>query len=79
MITAGKTAVECKTVLRGNKRRLAYYNNKTKRSLPIVVGKRGGLSVKSPNAKTRRYIKGTCTKSASKSFWTTVQSMKNKL
>lgn len=75
---SGKSLVECKTVIRGNRRRLSYYNNRTKKSLPIVVGKRGGLSVKSPNAKTRRYVKGKCTKNASASFWSTVKSLQKK-
>ena len=79
MIIEGKTAIECKTVLKGNKRKLSYYNKKTKKSLPIVVGKRGGLSVKSRNAKKRRYLNSTCKKSASKPFWNTVKNMKNKL
>ena len=79
MIVEGKTAIECKTVLKGNKRKLSYYNKKTKKSLPIVVGKRGGLSIKSRNAKERRYLSTTCTKSAGKSFWKTVKNMRNKL
>ena len=70
-----KTIVECKTTNKNGKRALIYQNNRTKKSLPIVVGKRGGLSVKSPGSKTRRYVRTMCKKRAHSSslFWTTVQ------
>ena len=68
---------ECKTVVKQGKRRLEYVNAVTKTRLPIKVGPRGGLSVKSPGTKTRRYIKSTCEQRAiDKLFWKTVHSMR---
>lgn len=72
------SVVECKTALRDKKRRLVYHNKRTNKTLPIVVGKRGGLSIKSPKSKTRRYIKKNCTKNSSKSFWDAVKNMQKK-
>lgn len=72
------SVVECKTALRDNKRRLVYHNKRTNKILPIVVGKRGGLSIKSPKSKTRRYIKKNCTKNSSKSFWDAVKNKQKK-
>ena len=73
-----KSFVECKTVLRNNKRKLAYHNSRTNKTLPIVVGKKGGLSVKSPNSKTRRYIKKQCMKNSTKSFRQMIENLKKK-
>jgi hypothetical protein len=72
------SVVECKTAVRDNKRRLVYHNKRTNKILPIVVGKRGGLSIKSPKSKTRRYIKKNCTKNSSKSFWDAVKNKQKK-
>lgn len=72
------SVIECKTALRDNKRRLVYHNKRTNKTLPIVVGKRGGLSIKSPKSKTRRYIKKNCTKNSSKSFWDAVKNKQKK-
>lgn len=69
----------CKTAVIRHKRRLVYHNNKTNKSLPIVVGNRGGLSIKSPGTKSRRYIKKQCTKSSSKSFWENVRNIQKKM
>lgn len=76
-----KTIIECKTTNKNGKRTLVYQNNRTMKSLPIVVGKRGGLSVKSHGAKTRRYVRTMCKKRASASslFWTTVHQKVKKL
>ena len=74
----GSSSIECKTVVEQGKRKLRYVNNKTKRSYIIVVGARGGLSVKPPGSKTRRYVKKQCKKSGSKHFWDTAEQMKNK-
>lgn len=63
---------ECKVSKskRTNKRVLRYVNNRTNRKYDMVVGKRGGLSYKSPCAKTRRYLGGLCKKTrCSKTFW----------
>lgn len=72
-----KSYIECKTVLQNHKRRLVYHNNRTNKTLPIVVGKRGGISVKSPKSKTRRYISKQC-KNAGKLFKTKLRSLSNK-
>jgi hypothetical protein len=72
-----KNYVECKTELKNHKRRLVYHNKRTNKSLPIVVGKRGGLSVKSPKSKTRRYISKQC-KNAGQAFKDKVKSLKKK-
>jgi hypothetical protein len=68
-----QTIVECKTTNKNGKRILVYVNNRTKKILPIVVGKLGGISVKTPG-KNRRYVKSICTKRASANslFWITV-------
>lgn len=61
------------------KRVLKYVNNRTKTTKLLTVGKRGGLSYKYPNAKTRRYMRSTCKKTkVSKTFWATVEDMKKK-
>lgn len=73
-----KSIVECKTVIKQNKRRLVYHNSRTNKSLPIVVGKRGGISVKSPNSKTRRYIKKQCARNGTSSFKTALANMQKK-
>jgi len=75
----GKSFIECKTVVEKGKRRLRYVNTRTKKNLPIVVGARGGLSIKSPGSKSRRYVKKQCSKSnPGKQFWETAKSLKNK-
>ena len=74
----GNSSIECKTVVEQRKRKLRYVNNKTKKSYIIVVGARGGLSVKPPGSKSRRYIKKECKKNGSKYFWETAEQMKNK-
>lgn len=73
-----KSFIECRTTIKNGKRRLAYHNNRTKKTLPIVVGPLGGLSVKSPNSKSRRYVKKACKKNSSKSFWETAKSLQKK-
>lgn len=70
--------IECKTTFRDRKRRLVYHNNRTKKTYPIVIGKRGGLSIKSPKSKTRRYIRKNCTKNGNKNFWDVVKQMQKK-
>lgn len=72
-----KSYVECKTVIQNHKRRLVYHNKRTNKSLPIVVGKRGGISVKSPKSKTRRYVSKQC-KNSGKGFKDTLKSLINK-
>ena len=72
------STLKCMTVIKNHKRRPVLYNSKTQRALPIVVGERGGLSVKSPNAKTRRYVKKECNRMGSKHFWNVVKSMQEK-
>lgn len=75
----GKSFTECKTVIENGHRRLRYINTRTKKNLPIRVGSKGGLSVKSPGAKSRRYIKKQCSKSnPGKQFWITAKNLKNK-
>jgi hypothetical protein len=71
---------ECKvayTKISGRvKKVLKYVNNRTKTTKILTVGKRGGLSYKSPNSKTRRYMRSTCKKTnVSKTFWDTVAQM----
>lgn len=73
---------ECKTALQktssGKKKRvLMYVNNKNNTKLPVKVGARGGLSVKSRSSKNRRYIKGVCKKTkCDGQFWKTVENMR---
>lgn len=76
-----RTVVECKTTVKNGKRALVYVNNRTRKSYPIVVGKRGGLSVKTPNAKSRRYVKGNCKKRTPSNslFWKTVKQRQHKM
>ena len=65
---------ECKTKIMAHKRRLVYVNSRRRTTYPIKVGKFGGLSIKSPKAKGRRYIRGTCKKTkCSKDFWKTAK------
>lgn len=71
--------IECKIAIRDHKRRLVYHNKRTNKTLPIVLGKRGGLSVKSPKSKTRRYVKKSCRKNGTKSFWEAVKQMQKKM
>lgn len=68
-----KRLLNAKTTNKNGKRILVYVNNRTKKILPIVVGKLGGISVKTPG-KNRRYVKSICTKRASANslFWITV-------
>ena len=72
---ANKGTLKCITVIRNHKRRPILYNTKTQRALPVVVGERGGLSVKSPNAKTRRYISKKCNGRSSKPFANLIKSI----
>ena len=52
------------------KPQLQYKNERTGRTLPMTVGKRGGLSLKSPGSKHRRYMGSVCKKTrCSKTFW----------
>lgn len=51
---------ECKTKIIRNKKRLILVNRRSKKQYPIVVGKRGGLSIKYPSSKSRKYIKTIC-------------------
>ena len=75
-----KTVVECKTTNKNGKRVLVYLNNRTKKALPVVVGKRGGISVKAPG-KNRRYVKAICKKRATQNslFWITVNQRRRTL
>lgn len=73
MVRREKTT-ECKVSeikVSGRKKRiLQYVNNKTNRKYQLLVGKRGGISYKSPNSKTRRYMRSTCEKTkCSVTFW----------
>ena len=71
--------IECKTKIVQNKRKLVYINHRTRKQYPIVVGKRGGLSIKSPGSKTRRYVKQVCEKSdAPASFWKQVSNLQKR-
>lgn len=80
MTKTGKIFIDCKTKIIQNKRRLQYLNYRTKKNLPIVVGKRGGLSIKPPNSKRRRYITQSCKKVRNNAmFWITVENMKKKM
>ncbi len=67
-------ATECKVAevkVSGRKKRvLQYVNNKTNKKYQLIVGKRGGISYKSPTSKTRRYMRSTCEKTkCSSTFW----------
>lgn len=63
-----------KTISGVKKRVLKYVNKKTKTERQLVVGPKGGISYKSPNSKTRRYVSSICKKSdCSKSFWSEVK------
>ena len=73
---------ECKVTtitISGRKRRiLQYVNNKTNTKKRLIVGKRGGISYKSPNSKTRRYMGSTCRKTkCSSTFWQEVERMRS--
>lgn len=69
--------IECKTKVVQNKRKLVFINKRTKKQFPIVVGKRGGLSIKSPTSKSRRYVKKMCKGAIVKpSFWQQVKNLK---
>ena len=68
--------IECKTKIVQNKRKLVYINKRTKKQFPIVVGKRGGLSIKTPTSKSRRYVKKTCKHAIVRpSFWEQVKNL----
>lgn len=73
-IVAGKSSMECK-IIPG--KGMVLFNNRTEKSIPIKVGKRGGLSVKSSKAKAPRYLRSTCKKTASSSFLRALKSNKN--
>lgn len=61
------------------KRVLKYINHRNRTQRLIIVGARGGLSYKSPNSKTRRYVRKQCKKlNSSTYFWSEVErQMKN--
>jgi len=62
------------TISGRKKRVLKYVNEKNKTEKRLVVGPKGGVSYKSPNSKTRRYVSSICKKSeCSKSFWDEVK------
>ena len=74
---------ECKVGYTTNagrrKKILQYVNKKTGTTKILTVGKRGGISYKSPNSKTRRYMRSTCKKTdVSKTFWSTVEELRKK-
>ena len=71
--------IECKTKIVQNKKKLVYINKLTKKQFPIVVGKRGGLSIKTPNSKSRRYVKKTCKEAVCRgSFWEQVKNLQKR-
>lgn len=74
---------ECKvstiTVSGRKKRVLHYVNHQTKTKKILIVGKRGGISYKSPNSKTRRYMRTTCKNTkCSATFWNEVDRLSRK-
>ena len=71
--------IVCKTKVVNGKKGLRYHNTRTKKQFPIVVGKKGGLSIKTPSSKTRRYVKAVCKKAiCGSSFWKQVKSLKSR-
>jgi len=61
------------------KRVLQYVNNKTNKKYQLIVGKRGGISYKSPGSKTRRYMRSACKKTkCSSTFWKEVARLTKK-
>lgn len=73
--------VECKvgTSKRTKKRVLQYLNNRTGVKRDLLVGKRGGLSYKSPGSKNRRYVRGICENTTcSETFWKEAKRMHTK-
>ncbi len=74
MVSHIKCQTKYMTVSGKNKRILKYVNEKTKMERRLVVGPKGGVSYKSPNSKTRRYVSSICRKaSCSKTFWNEVK------
>ncbi len=74
---------ECKVAYTTNagrrKKVLQYINKRNGTTKILTVGKRGGISYKSPNAKTRRYMRSTCKKTnVSKTFWASVEELRKK-
>jgi len=74
---------ECKVstiTISGRKKRILQYVNTRKNSkIRLIVGKRGGISYKSPNSKTRRYMRSTCKKTkCSNTFWNEVDRLTKK-
>lgn len=74
---------ECKVGYRKNagrrKKVLQYVNHRNKTTKILTVGKRGGISYKSPNAKTRRYMRSTCMNTnVSSTFWNSVEELRKK-
>tara|TARA_Y100000748_G_C15327936_1_gene422831 strand:- start:423 stop:674 length:252 start_codon:yes stop_codon:yes gene_type:complete len=66
----------CKTKTKNGKKGLRYHNTKSRKNYPIVVGKMGGLYVKTPKSKTRRYVKSVCKKTTcGPNFWNTLKSI----
>ena len=74
---------ECKvstiTVSGRKKRVLHYVNHRNNTKKILIVGKRGGISYKSPNSKSRRYMRSTCKKTkCSATFWNEVNRVSRK-
>ena len=67
-IVAKKSAMICK--LDPKTMNPVLFNKRTEKSIPIKVGKRGGLFIKSSKAKAPRYLRGTCKKIESSGFET---------
>ena len=69
---------ECKvaimTIMGRKKRVLKYINHRNKTQKKLIVGPRGGISYKSPNSKSRRYVRKQCeTLKSSGTFWNEVE------
>lgn len=69
---------ECKmtmtTVMGLKKRTLKYINHRNKTQKILIVGPRGGLSYKSSNSKSRRYVRKQCESlKSSQTFWNEVE------
>lgn len=67
------------TVSGRKKRVLKYINHRNKSQRLLVVGPKGGISYKSPNNKTRRYVRKQCKNTmCSSTFWDEVDRMAKK-
>ena len=74
---------ECKVsniYVSGKKKRVLHYvNHRNNTKKLLIVGKRGGISYKSPNSKSRRYMRHTCKKTkCSVTFWNEVKRLSRK-